>query len=71
MSKRLVPQLEKAKVEIVSQTKEQDLSIEQEIVPPDDLIEQKMPSRGFALHQHSSFLVSDMFYSSNEVATKE
>ena len=34
MSKRLVPQLETAKEEIVSQTKEQDLSIEQEIECP-------------------------------------
>jgi hypothetical protein len=34
MSKRLVPLLEKAKEEIVSQTKEQDLSIEQEIECP-------------------------------------
>ena len=34
MSKRLVPQFEKAKEEIVSQIEEKDLSIEQEIECP-------------------------------------
>jgi hypothetical protein len=34
MSKRIVPQLEKAKEEIVSQTREQDLSLEQDIECP-------------------------------------